>query len=405
MQLHVLQDERFSCRSCTDCCRRWYVELFEGEEEHVAALPWPADDPLHGVKGVFHHGGKAYLAHRPDGACVFLNEANGLCRIHEQFGVEAKCLACRMYPFQITPTFRGEASISARYDCPTVRRNVGDPHADALPLLRRYTDKFPNPQGFDDATRCHLNREQITAVAEFLGTLMGGFAQNDQKAMFIVYLADVLSLTAADQIDRSALAGIFGSLKLQIESAAAGPVTRPGLIHRLAFRTLLALHLRRDEDILDRRASRIGRLLAMAVFVPGFGSFRGLGLHHPAGPLRRSGLFKSSPPPSTEAFALLWRLVRNKLDTFSFMGGANGQRDFVTGLRSLALLYPLVLAAARHSAASRNSPAIEAPDVNYAVAAIEHSFGRTAILSQGFVRTIEKLLLERKSFMRLVRTI
>ena len=405
MKLLVLQDERFSCRSCTDCCRHFYVELFQGEPEHVEALPWPADDPLHGVKGVFRHAGKAYLAHRPDGACVFLNETNGLCRVHEQFGVDAKCLACRMYPFQITPTFRGEAAVSARYDCPTVRRNQGDPHADALPLLRRYTNQLPNPEGFDDATRCHLDREQITAVAEFLGTLMGGFAQNDQRATFIVQLSDLLALTAADELDRQALASAFGPLKSQIESASAQPVTRPGLIYRMAFRTLLALHLRRDEDILDRRANRFGRVAAMIAFVMGFGSFHGLGLYHRPGSLRRARLFQSGPQPTADSFALLWRLVRNKLDTFSFMGPTNGNRDFLAGLRSLALLYPLVLAAARHNAATRDSTTIDHDDIDQAVAAIEHSFGRTVVLSQRFVRRIENLLLDRAAFARLVRTI
>jgi Fe-S-cluster containining protein len=200
MRLQVLHDERFSCKSCTDCCRRWYVELFEGEPEHVESLPWPKDDPLHGIKGTVRFGGKTYMAHRSDGACVFLNENNGLCRIHEQFGPEAKCVACRIYPFQINTTFRGEAAVSARYDCPTVRRNQGDPHADALPLLRQYTDKWPSPEGFDDATRCHLKRDQITAVGDFLGTLMGGFAQSDQRAMFILYLSDVLALTSAEHL-------------------------------------------------------------------------------------------------------------------------------------------------------------------------------------------------------------
>jgi Fe-S-cluster containining protein len=405
MKLQVLHDERFSCKSCTDCCRRWYVELFEGEPEHVAALPWPKDDPLHGVKGVVQHGGKSYLAHRPDGACVFLNETNGLCRVHEQFGVDAKCLSCRMYPFQITPTFRGEASVSARYDCPTVRRNEGEPHAEALPLLRQYMKKGPPPEGFDEATRCGLDREQITAVAEFAGTLMGGFPRNDQRAMFIVQLSDLLALTAADDVNRMSLAGAFGGLKSQVESAAAQQVSRPGWIHRMAFRTLLALHLRRDEDILDRRASRFGRVVAMAAFVLGVGSFHGMGLHHRPGSLRQAKLFQSGPQPSTDTMALLWRLLRNKLDTFSFMGESNGKHNFLTGLRSLALLYPLVMAAARHNAAARGSTTIDNDDLDVAVAAIEHSFGRTEVLARKFVRTIENLLLERTTFARLARTI
>jgi len=386
------------------------VELFAGEPEQIERLAWPAGDPLIGVKPFSRHGGKTYLAHRPDGACVFLNQSNGLCRIHEHFGPEAKCIACRIFPFQITPTFAGEASISARYDCPTVRRNAGDPHSQALPLLRKYTDKWVPTAGFDEKTRCGLDREQIEAVAEFISTLMNGFSSNEQRALFMPYLCDVLSTTARDQLNRQALGSAFGPLKSLIEAAtmekvSGGETFRPGIIHRAAFRTLLALHLRRDEDILDRRASRVKRLFSMTAFVLGFGSFRGLGLVHPPGKLRRAGLFKGGPAPGAQTFALLWRLTRNKLDALQFMGPANGGRDFLTGLRSLALLYPLVLAAARHNAAAHDKETIDAADVDYAVAAIEHSFGRAAVLAKPFVRSIERLLLDRAAFTRLVRTI
>jgi hypothetical protein len=144
----------------------------------------------------------------------------------------------------------------------------------------------------------------------------------------------------------------------------------------------------------------------MTGFVFGFGRFRGLGLFHPPGRLRAAKLFKKPPaPPSVEVFALAWRLVRNKLDALQFMGAANGNRDFLTGLRSLSLLYPLVVAAAKHHAATRKSSEITTNDVDYAVTAIEHSFGRAAVLGQPFVRSIEKLLTERGAFTRLIRTL
>jgi len=407
MKLNVLREEYFACRSCTDCCRRQMVELFEGEPEKISQFKWPAGDPLNNVNPFSKHGGKTYFAHKPDGACVFLNESNGLCRIHEEFGPEAKCVACRIFPFQITPTFAGEASVTARYDCPTVRRNEGDSHSESLPLLRKYTDKWVPTEGFDEKTRCHLERDQIEAVAEFVATLIGGFERNDERALFIVYLCDALALTGVDQLDRKALATAFLPLKQQVADAVAGPAPdRPGLVHRMAFRTLLALHLRRDEDILDRRAGRVARLLSMIKFVFGFGSFRGLGLVHPPGSLKKAGLFEASPLAATPVeMALLWRLVRNKVEAIQFMGKANRDRDFLTGLRSLALLYPLTLATARYRAANRGATQIEPADVDYAVAAIDHSFGRAAVLRKPFVRTIETLLLRRDDFTRLVRTI
>ncbi len=405
MKLQVLADENFTCHSCTDCCRRQMVELFEGEPEKIAKFKWPAGDPLNDVDPFSLHGGKIYFAHKPNGACVYLNETNGLCRVHEEFGPEAKCIACRIFPFQITPTFAGEASISARYDCPTVRKNSGEPHTASLALLRKYTDKWMPTAGFDEATRCHLERDQIESVAEFLSTLIGGIPSNDQRAIFISYLCDALATTAADQLNRPSLASAYGPLRQQIETATAGKLARPGIIHRAAFRTLLAMHLRRDEDILDGKAGRFMRLISMTAFVLGFGSFRGLGLFHPPGMLRNAKLFKPTAPPSVDTFALLWRLVRNKLNALQFMGPANGGRDFLTGLRTLSLLYPLTLAAAKHHMATRGGSAIEAIDVDYAVTAIEHSFGRAKVLGQPFVKSIERLLLERESLARLVKTV
>jgi hypothetical protein len=98
-------------------------------------------------------------------------------------------------------------------------------------------------------------------------------------------------------------------------------------------------------------------------------------------------------------------MIHNKLDSFQFMGkGANG-RDFLDGLRSLALLYPLVGAVAKYSAANRGAPSVEAEDVDYAVAAIEHSYGRLAILNQPFTRSLEKLLMQPGAFARLARNV
>ena len=53
----------------------------------------------------------------------------------------------------------------------------------------------------------------------------------------------------------------------------------------------------------------------------------------------------------------------------------------------------------------RDSQSIDVGDVDYAVTAIEHSFARAAVLGQPFVRSIERLLVERAAFTRLVRTV
>jgi Fe-S-cluster containining protein len=417
VKLTVLPDERFSCHSCTNCCRYWWhIECLPGERERIERQSWTPELRPAG-EWFTVRGDRTYLAHREDGACVFLNEKTGLCTIHATFGGTIKPLGCQLYPFQISPTFPGEATITTRHDCPTVRKNQGAPHADELPTLRKFAGQLHLGAHFTDITCCNLSRDQITAVVEFISTLMNGFATDEQRAIFIAWLADWISTLSVDQLDRGALAQTFGPLKQLIESStpvAARPdasgrtatgvkIKRPGLLARLAFRTLLALYLRRDEDVLDGRANRFGRMIAMLKVVLGFGSFRGLGVQHPDGSLKKAKLFAGHREHAP--FQLLWRVVRTKLESFQFMGQANGGKDFLEGLRSLALLQPLVLATARYASANRGATEIAEQDIDYAVGVIEHSFGRQAVLKQNFVRSIEKLLMDHDLFVRLVMTV
>jgi hypothetical protein len=191
-----------------------------------------------------------------------------------------------------------------------------------------------------------------------------------------------------------------------VDAAMKQPMPKPNWFQRISFRTLLGLYMRRDEDVLNGHAGRFKRLLALTAVILGFGNFQKLGLSHRPGKLRKAKLFKPTLPPNDpNVFALYWRLVRIRLESFQFMGSANDGRNFLAGLRSLAMLFPLVAAVAKFSAANRNSPKIEIDDVDFAATAIEHSFGRLAILKHSSMRSIETLLMAPKTFTRLVRNI
>ena len=408
MKLVVLEGEKFSCHSCTNCCRDWHVELMPGEAERIVKLKWDTGDPLSGGKPLLEHAGRSFLAHKENGACRFLNETNGRCRIHEKFGMQAKPAGCRLFPFQITPTFKGEASVTARFDCPTVRKNEGSPHESSLPELRRLAGEVgvSDGEGFDDLTRCLLDREQITGVTDFVLTLMGAFARDDQRAVFIFVVCDWLHATDVRELTRPALVEAYPRLIEEMERLTSGPVRPPAWIHRLAFRSLLSLYLRRDEDVLNNRASRLSRTLATAAVVLGGGSFQKLGLSHPAGRVRDARLFSPSHFPHNPAvFPLFWRVIKVRLESYQFMGRGNHGRNFLEGLRSLALLYPLVMATAKYRAASRGGEALETQDVEYGVATIEHSFGRMPILNEPLARQLLSVLMERDAFVRLARSI
>jgi lysine-N-methylase len=407
MKLRVLPELRFTCSACGQCCYGWHCQLMPGEVEKVNKLVWPTGDPMQEVQFVLNHAGKQFLAKAADTGCVFLNRSNGLCRIHEQFGADAKPLGCRVYPYQIVPTFAGEVTVTGRYDCPTIRANAGTRYSDSLDEITQYAKRMDLPSGFNEAACRPFKKDQIEAIGEFADTLMAGFGRGDQRALFILFLCEWLQQLDPAQVDRMTLASGFGELKKRVESASAEPPRRPGLLARLAFRTLLGLYLRRDEDMLNRKAGRGRRLLSMVAIVFGFGSFAGLGLVHPKGQMRRARLFRSGiTPPDLAVFDLHWRMVHAKLGSLQFMGLANRGRDFLTGLRTLALLYPLVLAAAKYRAANRDGGAtVDASDVDYAVSVIEHSYGRSALLAQRFARSLERFLLDRNVLVQLVRSV
>ena len=406
MKLSVLDEPRFTCSTCAAGCRNWHVELLKDEIQSVQKLAWPVDDPLHGVRGTMKFGSRTYLAHAPDGVCVFLNRQNNLCRIHADFGVDAKPLGCRLYPFQISPTFDGQATVSPRYTCPTVRANVGVSHREALPELRELAGRMQFPAFFNSTTTCNLDPEQVKAVCEFVSTLLNAFPTNDQRSLFLLATCDFLTTLTADQVDRAALGQAFLQLKQTVENIVTIPVKRPGWLFRVAFRMFLGLHLRRDEDVLDGRASRFGRLWGMVKFALGTGSFKNLGVTHPGGQVKSAMLFSPEFHCSDpEIFELHWRMVGVKLLSLHFMGAANYNRDLLSGLRSLALLFPLVASAAKYRAGNRGASAVEVQDVDYGVSVIEHAFGRSPVLSQGFAGSLEKHLLEPGMFLRVVQTI
>jgi len=406
MKLTVLSGENFTCQSCTLCCRSWHVQLMPGERERIESLNWPDDDPIRNQKITFHHGGQTFLARREDGACIFLDDANGLCRIHERFGMDAKPLGCRIFPFQIAPTFENEFTVTGRFDCPTIRKNQGAPYSDEQSNLKRYASQLTKSIGLAPPTCSFFDREQINAIGEFVATLMNGFDSPEARCLFIFQLANVLTKFPAHELDRPLLGSLFPGLKEQVLQLAAAPIAPPNSLVRMVFRTLLGLYMRRDEDVLTGRASRLGRAVALSRIVLGAGNFHSLGVSHPSISLRHARLFH--PPFQSDTvshFDLLWRLIRNRLESYQFFGPANGNRNLLDGLRSLALLYPLTLAVAKCSAAARDAAQLEPADVDYAITAIEHSFGRLPILAQPWARSLEKFLVRPEIFPRLVRTV
>lgn len=402
MRLTVLEDERFSCHGCTDCCRHWHVQLVGDEASRLAALPWRDDDPTRGRDVLLRHGTRTFLRHEPDGACVMLDQTTGRCRIHERFGEQAKPIGCRLFPFTLARTFGDEVTVAARFTCPTVQRNAGRPHAEHLDALRRLAPSSVKRHGFDDEQLCHLDPDEVRAITEFIATLLGAFESSPSKALFLHALCLWLAMRNTEAVDRAALGEAFPSLREHVEATLGNGAAKPAFLHRLAFGAVWASHLRRDEDVLDGRTGRAARLAAVARTSLLRGNLAKLGHDHPAGSVRRARLFtRRCAAAEPEAFDVFWRMIRQKLATHQFMGSANFGRNLLEGLLDLCTLYLLVAASACYHAAARGAARVEAEDVARAVAAIERGFGRNPLLDRPAVCKLKMMLLRPGVYERL----
>ncbi len=377
------------------------MELVEGEEARLTGLSWPAGDELAGKNVVMRHAGKKYLSHRADGSCVYLNLQTNRCRVHEAFGANVKPAGCRLFPFNLVKTFDTQVTVTARYECPSVQKNVGAEQAQAAAELMQLLKATGAGPGFDERVTCMLEQEQVEAIAGFASAMLGTFASDAQKAMFLYALCEWLSSVRVGELDREMLARAYPTIRGAVEGIDSSKTSPPGAAQRLAFRTLWAMYLRRDEDVLNKRAGRVSRAAALArVSLLGWGGMTSLGLKNPQGSIRRAKLFSGKRQPvEPGAFATHWRMVRNKLDSLQFMGSANHNKNMLEGIRSLALLYPLVCATARARAGDR---AVNEVDVRSGVAAIEHAFGRAPMLALGPAQMLEGTLLEAEAFVRVV---
>ena len=134
----TLPEQRYSCHGCGECCRDFTIELRGDDFERVAAQGWEQE-----LGGPFwiDFAGRRWLRQRTDGACVFLGEG-GKCRIHARFGLEAKPIACQLFPFTFAPG-PVDARVGVSFACGSVRRSVGAGLPTHLADVRRMQAALP----------------------------------------------------------------------------------------------------------------------------------------------------------------------------------------------------------------------------------------------------------------------
>src|SRR5262245_35657437 len=116
----AVREQRYSCHGCGNCCRDFTVQL---REEDLAKLREQQWEKTLGEPVTIEFRGVTYLRQKENGACIFLMD-DGLCRIHKDFGFNAKPIACQLFPFHLIPG-AGGVTMGINFACQSVLENKG----------------------------------------------------------------------------------------------------------------------------------------------------------------------------------------------------------------------------------------------------------------------------------------
>ncbi|GDY03931.1 hypothetical protein LBMAG50_00720 [Phycisphaerae bacterium] len=133
-----LPAQKYSCHGCGSCCRDFTVQLTDADMQKLHDQGWK--ERL-GQEYVVKFRGHSWLKQTDDGACVFLGD-NGLCKVHAEFGLEAKPLACQFFPFMLSPNTR-DTHVGISFACGSVVASKGAPLQTHRDDVRRMGELLP----------------------------------------------------------------------------------------------------------------------------------------------------------------------------------------------------------------------------------------------------------------------
>jgi lysine-N-methylase len=414
LQLPLIQN--WSCHNCSGCCRKHLIEVTEDDRQRIIAQNWSAADgiPDRQPPLVWYAGPpwkKRYrLAHREDGACIFLNE-QGLCRIHAKFGEAAKPVPCQVYPYALHPGGR-KLAVSLRFSCPSVVANSGRPVSQQVADLKRIVD-LTVPPGADRIPPPRLSprvRLDWTDFQRFVDALDATLAE-PQTELVTRLLRALFWVRLVGQSKFDVLRGNRLNEYLQIVTDAArteigaqtAPFAEPSRAGRLQFRMLAAQYSRVDtfEKAARGLRGRVRLLRAALRFA------RGRSNVPPLHPGFREVPFAQLEVPfggiPEEADAILTRYFRVKIQGLHFCGAAYYWVPFVEGFYSLALVFPVVLWLSRWLAASESRDRLATDDIARTLAIADHHHGYSPVLGTRSSRRRVRLMTHYDDLERLCR--
>ncbi|NBX25612.1 MAG: YkgJ family cysteine cluster protein [Planctomycetes bacterium] len=212
---------RYSCHGCGACCRDFTIELRETDFDALRRQGWEAE-----LGGPFwtDFRGRRWLRQREDGACIFLQQ-DGRCRVHARHGLEAKPLACQLFPFSFSPGPE-RARVGVSFACSSVQRGMGAELSTHAADLRRMQAGIPEAMAPGEMPDLLRNVPGTAAEIEAVRAAIDGLLGNGDIAWSLrlagfAWVAQSLRIANLDQVRGERLAELVTTL------ATAAPAEVP----------------------------------------------------------------------------------------------------------------------------------------------------------------------------------
>ncbi len=413
---HLPVVQNWDCHACGNCCTDYWVPVSPEERQRIAAQGWADHPDFRGIKLFVPYGPwwrrKYRLNQREGDRCIFLSD-QGLCRIHAQFGSEAKPFPCRLYPYILVPV-GNHYRVGVRFACPSAVANKGRPLTAQAEELKEYAQQLEHwdrdlsrQPGAAELPPPPLQGRQTIPwsdleilVEALLGLLGDRGVPLSRRLLRCLALGRLCRTLQFDKVTGPRLRELLNLVLREVaietdrEAKAMPP---PGWIGRILFRTFVSIYLRKDQGTRRgvRTRGRLSLMLAMWRMMRGKGRLPPL----QAGLPDKTFADFEVPfgPLSPSAEELLERYYLIKVESMQFCGRTNFDLSFWEGFDSLALTFPLMRWLAR---GYRDRGPLEA--VEHAVRVVDENYSYSPLLDTFRQRLALRILSFRKELDRLI---
>ena len=192
--------QRYSCHGCGNCCRDFTVQLRPADSQRIRQQAW---ESRIGSNPIVFFRGQEYLRQRPDGACIFLLD-DGRCRIHAEFGFEAKPIACQMFPYMLAPS-ETSSQMGVSFACRSVVENKGKQFNEQVPdalkiVMRGIPEVVRSTRGAAISRRRRAEFGELDVLKSRLVSWIQRDAPLEERLDGLAWIAQTLSVARLEKM-------------------------------------------------------------------------------------------------------------------------------------------------------------------------------------------------------------